>query len=456
MNASSSGAKRQRVDQDGEQKRPGDCQSRNPTRVEQAGQKRPAAGGDPSTSSDTTSISILTYPDHATELLARVDDLRRSNPGLCDLLLRPGGEEGEGHTSGAADILAHSAILAAASPYVLFELNKQDRHGRFGGGSGGGSGSSAASSFSSSSSSSSSSPSSTSADQDDLAAEIKALKAENKALKAENGALKAPPPTTTTTPTSVTLTIPGLGASVLNAAVHFAYHGSMALDADSKADALPLLAGFQRLEMGGAVEMVAEWVGACLDPSSALSVWRTAEMLHMGRLKAQAIEYVDTHFDAVTTTEEWRMLSAAGVEAVLTRDALRPGGEINVFHALVRWGRGGVEGTSSGKEGAGNGRGAASDAGGGGGESKDSMAEDASVTTSPSSASAFDFAFEDDNEELAAMVAAADKDRARTVPAPAIGVDGATESGRAAQFADLLGRCVRASLLGSDELTSIV
>ena len=71
------------------------------------------------------------------------------------------------------------------------------------------------------------------------------------------------------------------------------------------------------------------------------------------------------------------------------------------------------------------------------------------------------FAFEDDNEEIAAVAAAADKDRARTVPAPAIGVDGdkvggAAESGRAAQFADLLGRCVRASLLGSDELTSIV
>ena len=164
------------------------------------------------------------------------------------------------------------------------------------------------------------------------------------------------------------------------------------------------------------------------------------------------------------------MLPAAGVEEVLTRDALRPGGEINVFHALVRWGRGGVEGTSSGEEGAGglrgdgNGRGAASDTSSGGGESKgsmDSMAEDASVTTSPSSASAFDFAFEDDNEEIAAVAAAADKDRARTVPAPAIGVGGdrvggAAESGRAAQFADLLGRCVRASLLGSDELTSIV
>lgn len=50
-------------------------------------------------------------------------------------------------------------------------------------------------------------------------------------------------------------------------------------------------------------------------------------------------DYIDRNFDAVTKTEEWKMMSAEAVAGVLLRDELRPRGEIDVFHALVRWGR---------------------------------------------------------------------------------------------------------------------
>ena len=112
----------------------------------------------------------------------------------------------------------------------------------------------------------------------------------------------------------------------------------------------------------------------------------------MGVLKARAEVYIDTNFEAVTKTEEWEMLPAEAVEEVLTRDELRPSGEINVFHALVQWGRGGERGIEGGGGGA---------AGGGGGESKDG-------------------------------------------------------DGREAQFVDLLGRCLRSARLSSHDLSVVV
>jgi hypothetical protein len=145
--------------------------------------------------------------------------------------------------------------------------------------------------------------------------------------------------------------------------------------------------------MGDAIETVQTWVGDHLDPTSALRVQHTAESLHLGVLKARADEYIDQNFEAVTMTEEWQMLPASAVGEVLSRDKLRPGGEIQVFHALVRWancgdGGGGSEGGAAGGE----------------GESK----------------------------------------------------EGDQEEGREAQFVDLLGRCVRASLLSSNDLSVVV
>ena len=249
----------------------------------------------------------------------------------------------EGRVGGSAEIPAHSLIMSAASPYVLSKLTRwRDEQEE--------------TSASSSSSSSSSSPSSSSSSS------------------------SAPPSTTADDETkTITITIPELDAAALAAAVHFAYTGTVALDPACKDDALPLIAGFQLLDMEDAVETVAEWVGSTLDPTTALRVRHTAESLHMGVLKARAEVYIDTHFEAVTKTEEWQMLPAKDVEEVLTRDELRPHGEINVFHALVRWARGG----------------------GGSGESK--------------------------------------------------GGDG-----REAQFVDLLGRCVRASRLGTHDLSVVV
>ena len=114
----------------------------------------------------------------------------------------------------------------------------------------------------------------------------------------------------------------------------------MALDTARKDDALPLLSGFQRLDMPDAQATVEEWVGEQLEPTTALRVRHMAERHHMAGLKAKADDYVDRHFVAVTKTEEWTMLESEEVGEVLGRDALRPGKEINVFHALVRWARG--------------------------------------------------------------------------------------------------------------------
>ena len=90
------------------------------------------------------------------------------------------------------------------------------------------------------------------------------------------------------------------------------------------------------------------------------------------------------------------MLPAEAVGEVLSRDKLRPGGEIQVFHALVRWAKCADGGGGGGCEGG---------AAGGGGESKEG----------------------DQGEE-----------------------------GREAQFVDLLGRCVRAARLSSHELSAVV
>ena len=149
-----------------------------------------------------------------------------------------------------------------------------------------------------------------------------------------------------------TITIPDLDAASLNAAVHFAYTGTVELDLENKDAALPLIAGLQLLDMGDAIETVQTWVGDHLDPTSALRVQHTAERLHLGVLKARADEYIDQNFEAVTKTEEWQMLPASAVGEVLARDKLRPGGEIQVFHALVRWAKCGVGG---GYEGGGGG-----------------------------------------------------------------------------------------------------
>jgi hypothetical protein len=327
------------------------------------GRKREAGGGSggPSSSSadDPSSPNSATAKceGHAAKLLARVDDLRMSHPHLCDLRIRPGGG-GEG-----TGVAAHSLIMSAASPYVLSKLMRwrDDEHER--GGRGGGSLSSAASSSSSSSSSSA----------------------------VDTIVIDEP----------ITISIPGLDAEALAAAVEFAYTGTVALDPDARDAALPLLGGFQLLSMEDASETVEEWVGDHLDPASALRVQHTAERLHLGRLKKRADAYINQNFAAVTKTEEWQMLPAAAVGEVLSRDELRPGGEIQVFHALVRWATGGEQGGRGG----GAGGGCEGEGAGGGGESKEG---------------------------------------------------GQEEEGREAHFVDLLGRCVRASLLRSNDLALVV
>jgi hypothetical protein len=307
------------------------------------GRKRKAGGSSSSSSSSSSSITTAKCEGHAASLLARVDDLRRSHPQFCDLRIRPSSGEG-------GEVAAHSLIMAATSPYVLSKITRwQDEQDAGGGGS------------SSLSSAASSSSSSADAAEDDA--------------------------------NTITITIPDLDAASLNAAVHFAYTGTVELDKNNKDAALPLIAGLQLLDMGDAIETVQTWVGDHLDPTSALRVQHTAESLHMGVLKARADEYIDQNFEAVTKTEEWQMLPASAVGEVLSRDKLRPGGEIQVFHALVRWakcgdGGGGCEGGAAG----------------GGGESK----------------------------------------------------EGDQEEGREAQFVDLLGRCVRASQLSSDDLSMVV
>jgi N-acetylneuraminic acid mutarotase len=308
------------------------------------GRKRKAGGGSSSSSSSSgSSITVAKCEGHAASLLSRVDDLRRSHTQFCDLRIRPSSGEG-------GEVAAHSLIMAATSPYVLSKLTRWRDEQEEGGGS------------SSLSSAASSSSSSAAAADDDA--------------------------------NTITITIPDLDAASLNAAVHFAYTGTVELDKNNRDAALPLIAGLQLLDMEDAIETVQTWVGDHLDPTSALRVQHTAESLHLGVLKARADEFIDQNFEAVTKTEEWQMLPAEAVGEVLSRDKLRPGGEIQVFHALVRWatcgdGGGVCEGGAAG----------------GGGESKEG----------------------DHGDE-----------------------------GREAQFVDLLGRCVRASQLSSNDLSLVV
>ena len=278
--------------------------------MNKGGGRKRKGGGSSSSSSPASTISIATCEGHAATLLSRVDELRRSHPGLCDLRIRPSSGQG-------AEVPVHSLIMAAACPYVLSKLTRWRDEQEAGGG--GGSGSSGGGSLSSATSPSSSSSSSSS-----------------RATRAKTAAASA---TTDDEQAQITITIPELDAAALNAAVQFAYTGTISLDTSDKDAALPLVAGLQLLDMAEAQETVETWIGAQLDPSGALRVRHTAERLHMGLLKAQADAYINTNFEAVTETEEWKMLPAEAVEEVLTRDELRPAGEINVFRALVRWGR---------------------------------------------------------------------------------------------------------------------
>ena len=291
---------------------------------------------------------------HAAKLLARIDDIRRSHPEMCDLLVVPG--------DGGAAVPVHSLVMAATSSYFMTQLTRwhDEQEEEEGGGSGSG-GDSLSSSASSSAASSSSKTDDTTPDKKKM----------------------------------ITITIPDIDASTLNTVVHFAYTGEVPLDTARKDDALLLLSGLQRLDMTDAQATTEEWVVEQLDPASVLRVRHMAERHHMAGLKAKADEYVDRNFKKVTKTEEWEMLAAEEVGDVLARDGLRPCGEINVFHALVRWARGGGEGSEGGGGGAGGGD-------GGGGESKGAG---------------------DDRE---------------------------------AQFVDLLGRCVRGPLLSSNELSVVV
>jgi hypothetical protein len=193
-----------------------------------------------------SNLTVVTCEGHAAKLLASIHTLRSSHPELLDLptrlILRTGG------SSGAEITTAQTAIMAAASPYILSKLTRwRDEQEESGGGGGG-----CSSSLSSAASSSSSSPSSSADDDTKL----------------------------------VTITIPELGAAALNAAVHFAYTGTVALDPENKDDALPLLAGFQLLDMEDAVETVAEWVGSTLDPTKAPArqVRHTAESLNIAQI----------------------------------------------------------------------------------------------------------------------------------------------------------------------------
>ena len=268
-------------------------------RARTGGSKRKAGGGAATYSSSSSSTTLTASAQHAAQILDRIDQMRLEHPELCDLLIRPGG--------GGAGVPAHANVMAAASPYVMAQLTRWHNDPE---------GSSGASSL--------------------------------------TGSAASGP---------ITITVPDIEASALNAAVEFAYTGTVALNTNDTDAALPLLVALQFLDMPSAQTMVEGWVSAQLDPSTALRVRHFAQHYNMGDLEALAEAYFDTHFEAVTKTEEWRMLSAAEVEKVLTRDHLQPGGELNVFHALVRWAQRGGAGGGEVDEGGAAGGG---DAGGGG------------------------------------------------------------------------------------------
>ena len=71
------------------------------------------------------------------------------------------------------------------------------------------------------------------------------------------------------------------------------------LDTADKEAALPLLLKLQLLDMADAIETVEQWAGEHLDFATALCAREGAESLLMGELKAQADDYIDTHFEVV-------------------------------------------------------------------------------------------------------------------------------------------------------------
>ena len=100
---------------------------------------------------------------------------------------------------------------------------------------------------------------------------------------------------------------------------------------------LPVLAGLQMLGMQSAEAAVSTWVAEHLEASSVLRVCHMADRYQMTDLAEQARAFVDGHFAAVVAHEDWGIMTAEMVEELLSRDGLRPSGEINVFRALVRW-----------------------------------------------------------------------------------------------------------------------
>ena len=292
--------------------------------------------------SSSSTLSIATSHTHAANLLARVNEMRESHPEMLDIVLRAGG----------AELPAHALIMAAASKYIMTKLSDCWRDDQDGG-SGGGSDTLASSSLSLSSSRTTAARTTDEAEDSSASSSSSSSSSASSSIVADDGSKKC-----------ITITIPDMEASVLGAAVEFAYTGSVTLDTERTEDALHLLAGLQILNMADAQILVEGWVGAHLDPASALRVRHMAQRHHMAGLKKLADEYVDRHFDVVTRQEEWRMLSADEVREVLTRDELRPGGEIHVFQALVRWVRGDDVGgeTKCGEGAAGGGAAAGGDA----------------------------------------------------------------------------------------------
>ena len=183
--------------------------------AKRGGQKRKAGGGSSASSSASPSnLTVVNCEGHAAKLLASIDAMRHSHPHLCDLRIQPSSGQG-------AEVSAHSLVMSAASPYILSKLTRwRDEQEEGGSGAGSGSLSSAASSSSSSTT---------------------AALSDTKLL---------------------TIRIPDLDASSLDAAVHFAYTGTVALDTADKEAALPLLLKLQLLDMADAIDRRAVGRGA--------------------------------------------------------------------------------------------------------------------------------------------------------------------------------------------------
>ena len=157
-----------------------------------------------------------------------------------------------------------------------------------------------------------------------------------------------------------------------------------------------------------------------IDSSCALRVRHMAEQYHLPALQGQATEYMDMNLAAVSEHDDWLALSAEEVGEVLGRDELRPGKEINVFRALVRWARRGAASVSASRAMGGGGVGG----GGGGGGGCSSFSSSFSPSRSSSSSSG-------SGSGRGSGWAAGDRE---------------------ARFAELLGRCVRLPQMSRDEL----